>query len=83
MLPTLRHPDLSLSNIVLAPGSSKIISILGWQDAATLPRFMQAGYPALCEHDSSQPQSLEIPSLPDDFDEMSRDEQRQVKSTFA
>ena len=80
--PTLRHPDLSLSNILLAPGSSKIISIIDWQDAAVLPRFMQAGYPAFCEHDSSQPQSLEIPSLPDDFDEMGIDEQRQIKAMF-
>ncbi|EAU34897.1 predicted protein [Aspergillus terreus NIH2624] len=44
--PTLRHPDLSLSNIILAPGSSKISSIIDWQDAVIFPRFMQAGYPA-------------------------------------
>ncbi|GAB1197527.1 hypothetical protein APSETT444_006823 [Aspergillus pseudonomiae] len=80
--PTLRHPDLSLSNILLAPGSSKIISIIDWQDAAIFPRFMQAGYPAFCEHDSSQPQSLHIPSLPDDFDKMDIDEQRQSKAVF-
>ncbi|KAB8264121.1 kinase-like domain-containing protein [Aspergillus pseudonomiae] len=80
--PTLRHPDLSLSNILLAPGSSKIISIIDWQDAAIFPRFMQAGYPAFCEHDSSQPQSLHIPSLPDDFDKMDIDEQRQSKAAF-
>ncbi|KAJ5491661.1 kinase-like domain-containing protein [Penicillium diatomitis] len=80
--PTLRHPDLSLSNILLAPGSSKIISIIDWQDAAIFPRFMQAGYPAFCEHDSSQPQSLQIPSLPEDFDKMGIDEQRQSRAIF-
>ncbi|KAJ5927863.1 kinase-like domain-containing protein [Penicillium verhagenii] len=80
--PTLRHPDLSLSKILLAPGSNKIISIIDWQDAMILPRFIQAGYPAFCEHDSSQPQSLQIPSLPDNFDEMSIDEQRQSKTIF-
>jgi aminoglycoside phosphotransferase (APT) family kinase protein len=80
--PTLRHPDLSLSNILLAPGTSKIISIIDWQGATILPRFMQAGYPAFCHHDSSQPQSLEIPSLPDDFDKMGIDEQRQIKAIF-
>ncbi|CAG7921350.1 unnamed protein product [Penicillium olsonii] len=52
-IPTLRHPDLSLSNILLAPGSTKIISIIYWQDAVIFPRFMQVGYPAFCEHDSS------------------------------
>ncbi|KAJ9303267.1 hypothetical protein DTO271G3_641 [Paecilomyces variotii] len=80
--PTLRHPDLSLSNILLAPGSTKITSIIDWQDAVVFPRFMQAGYPAFCEHDSSQPQSLQIPSLPEDFDEMGIDEQRQAKAIF-
>lgn len=80
--PTLRHPDLSLSNILLAPGSTKIISIIDWQDAVIFPRFMQAGCPAFCEHDSSQPQSLRIPSLPDDFNEMGIEQQRQVRATF-
>lgn len=80
--PTLRHPDLSLSNILLAPGSTKVISIIDWQDAVIFPRFMQAGYPAFCEHDSSRPQSLRIPSLPDHFDEMGIDEQRQSRAIF-
>ncbi|OJJ43571.1 hypothetical protein ASPZODRAFT_73818 [Penicilliopsis zonata CBS 506.65] len=81
-VPTLRHPDLSLSNILLAPGSTKITSIIDWQDAVVFPQFMQAGYPAFCEHDSSQPQSLQIPSLPDGFDEMPPDQQRHSKSIF-
>ncbi|RDW58557.1 Altered inheritance of mitochondria protein [Aspergillus mulundensis] len=80
--PTLRHPDLSLGNILLAPGTTKIISIIDWQDAVIFPRFIQAGYPAFCEHDSSRPQSLKIPSLPDHFDEMGLDEQRQSKAIF-
>jgi hypothetical protein len=80
--PTLRRPDLSLGNILLTPGSTKIASIIDWQDAVIFPRFMQAGYPALCEHDPSQPQSLQIPSLPDDFDKMDIDQQRQSKAVF-
>ncbi|PYI31373.1 putative mitochondria protein Fmp29 [Aspergillus indologenus CBS 114.80] len=78
--PTLRHPDLSLGNILLAPGSTKIVSIIDWQDAVIFPRFMQAGYPAFCEYDFSQPQSLQIPSLPDHFDEMDIEEQRQSRA---
>ncbi|KAJ5585478.1 kinase-like domain-containing protein, partial [Penicillium hispanicum] len=80
--PTLRHPDLSLSNILLAPGSTEITSIIDWQDTVIFPRFMQAGYPAFCEHNSSQPQSLQIPSLPSDFDKMPLDQQRHVKAIF-
>ncbi|KAL4808109.1 kinase-like domain-containing protein [Aspergillus unguis] len=80
--PTLRHPDLSLGNILLAPGSTKIINIIDWQDAMISPRFIQAGYPVFCEHDFSRPQSLQIPSLPDNFNEMSLDEQRQSRAVF-
>lgn len=80
--PTLKHPDLSLANILLVPGSTKIASIIDWQDAVVLPLFMQAGYPAFCEHDSSHPQSLTIPSLPKEFDAMSGSEQRQVMANF-
>ena len=43
---------------------------------------MQAGYPTFCEHDSTQPQSLQIPSLPDDFDKMGINEPRQAKTEF-
>ncbi|KAL4907063.1 hypothetical protein BDW74DRAFT_176665 [Aspergillus multicolor] len=80
--PTLRHPDLSLGNILLALGSTKSTSIIDWQDAVIFPRFMQAGYPAFCEHNYSQPQSLTIPSLPDNFDDKDIDEQRQCRAMF-
>ncbi|PYI02815.1 kinase-like protein [Aspergillus sclerotiicarbonarius CBS 121057] len=80
--PILRHPDLSLHNILLEPGSTKIASIIDWQDAVVFPIFMQAGYPAFCEHDLSQTQSLQRPSLPDDFDDMSIEEQTPIKTKF-
>lgn len=81
-VPTLRHPDLSLNNIMLAPGSTKIISLLDWQDAVVFPRLMQAGFPVFCEHDSSQPQSMRVPSLPDNFGEMKFEQQMQYKAIF-
>ncbi|KAK2810193.1 hypothetical protein FQN50_003163 [Emmonsiellopsis sp. PD_5] len=70
-IPILRHPDLSLPNIFLAPKSTKILAIIDWQDAAILPIFLQAGYPAFCEHDLTRPQTLEQPKLPDDFENLS------------
>ncbi|KAF7589600.1 hypothetical protein BBP40_004060 [Aspergillus hancockii] len=78
--PTLRHPDLSLSNILLKPGSTEIAGVIDWQDAVIFPLFMQAGYPAFCEHDSSRPQSLQIPKLPQNFNEMYAEEQLQAKA---
>ncbi|OGM48773.1 hypothetical protein ABOM_003006 [Aspergillus bombycis] len=78
--PTLRHPDLSMTNILLEPGSSKIAGIIDWQDAVIFPLFMQAGYPAFCEHDFSKPQRLKIPQLPENFNEMCVEEQTQAKA---
>jgi hypothetical protein len=80
--PTLKHPDLSLANILLVPGSTKIASIIDWQDATVFPLFMQAGYPAFCEHDSSRPQSLKIPTLPKDFYTMGEKEQMEIMIKF-
>ncbi|KZF19666.1 phosphotransferase enzyme family protein [Xylona heveae TC161] len=75
---TLRHPDLSLANILLVPGSTQIASIIDWQDATILPLFIQSGYPDFCEHDTSRPQSLKIPTLPEEYYRMS--EQEQIKT---
>ncbi|GFN11037.1 aminoglycoside phosphotransferase family protein [Aspergillus tubingensis] len=80
--PILRHPDLTLNNILLEPGSAKIASIIDWQDSITFPLFMQAGYPAFCEHDSSKAQTLQAPSLPDNFYDMSNEEQMEAKAEF-
>lgn len=70
-----RHHDLISENL-LAPGSTKVISIIDWRDSVKVLRFMQAGYPAFCECDYSQLQSLQIPSLPNSFYETGIDEQR-------
>ncbi|EFW20390.1 conserved hypothetical protein [Coccidioides posadasii str. Silveira] len=80
--PTLRHPDLSLANILLVPGSTKIASVIDWQDASIFPLFMQAGYPAFCEHVSSRLQSLQIPGLPKGLDKMNPQDQIQIKTKF-
>ncbi|KAK2754792.1 hypothetical protein FQN54_006685 [Arachnomyces sp. PD_36] len=80
--PTLRHPDLSLANVLLVPNSSKILGFIDWQDAAILPLFMQAGYPAFCENDLSRPQPMTRPKLPDEFDQLSADEKAKAKKSF-
>jgi hypothetical protein len=80
--PTLRHPDLSLTNILLIPGLTKVLGFIDWQDAAILPLFMQAGYPAFCEHDMSRVQSLKKPKLPDDFNVMSTTDKKRARIKF-
>ncbi|WEW60945.1 hypothetical protein PRK78_006433 [Emydomyces testavorans] len=76
--PILRHPDLSLGNIILVPDSNKVLSLIDWQDAAILPLFMQAGYPAFCEHELAIPQSMKPPELPEEFDNLSDTDKQQV-----
>ncbi|PYH34740.1 aminoglycoside phosphotransferase family protein [Aspergillus neoniger CBS 115656] len=78
----LRHPHLTLNNILLEPGSAKIASIIDWQDSIIFPLFLQAGYPAFCEHDSSKAQTLQAPFLPHKFYDMSSEEQMEAKAKF-
>lgn len=76
---TLRHPDLSLANIYLVPESTEIASITDWQDAIIFSLFMQAGYLAFYKHDLSRTQSLHIPTLPENLDNMTPEEQLETK----
>lgn len=81
-MPILRHPDLSLPNILLELGSTKILGIIDWQDAAILPLLMQAGYPAFCEHDLTQAQPMTRPQLPDNFDTLAAAERQKAWTKF-
>lgn len=76
--PVLRHPDLNFGNILLSPGSSEIAGIIDWQASVIFPFYMQSGFPAFCQHDPSQPQSLKIPSLPENMKDLSPEEQTQA-----
>lgn len=77
--PTLRHPDLNLSNIIMRPNSTQIAGIVDWQGASILPFFLQAGFPFLCDHPGSElPKSLKLPQVPDDFESMDLEHQKQT-----
>lgn len=73
---------MSLGNIYLVPGSTDIASIIDWQDAIVFPLFLQAGYPEFCEHDSPRPQSLQLPTLPENFEHMNMEDQLEAKTKF-
>ncbi|EFR02729.1 phosphotransferase enzyme family protein [Nannizzia gypsea CBS 118893] len=76
--PILRHPDLSFPNILLSPGTNKIEGVIDWQDASILPLFIQAGYPAFCEHNISQVQSLREPTSPENYEELNEVDRMKV-----
>ena len=76
--PTLRHPDLHAENIFLHPQSTRIIAIIDWQGASLLPFFLQSGVPALCDDNPVREQSLAMPKLPNNYEEMDPEEQQEA-----
>ena len=76
--PTLQHPHLHQNNIFLRPESTEILGIIDWQGASVLPFFLQSGFPAFCDRDPSRPQTLDVPKLSDDFNQMSTEDQEKA-----
>jgi hypothetical protein len=79
----IRHPDLNLENVKVSRDSSglQIRSVLDWQHAAVLPLFLHAGMPYDIQNEEDEvSRRMTKPKLPDDFDELSQDEQRLEKN---
>ena len=75
LVPTIRHPDLQPNNIFVS-ADLQITSIIDWQHCAILPLFLQGGIPgSLQNHGDPVSESLEVPTLPDDFDDLSEMDQ--------
>ena len=72
--PTIRHPDLSPSNI-LVRDSGEIASVIDWQHATVIPLFLQAKIPKHYENwGDKNSANLQSPELPDGFDGMAEEE---------
>ena len=82
----IRHPDLQQSNIVVrkSPDSGwQVVSLLDWQHASILPPFLLAGVPQrLQNHDDPVSQSMTLPSLPENFDELEENEQIAAEEVY-
>ncbi|KAI4947827.1 hypothetical protein J4E86_008343 [Alternaria arbusti] len=73
--PTLRHPDLQPNNIIVSD-KLDITSLIDWQHCAILPLFLQCGIPnSLQNYGDAVSESLEVPELPPNFDDLSEREQ--------
>lgn len=82
--PTLWHSDLHTDNIFVDPSQPiKILNIIDWQAVNISPLFLQARHPSLIEFEGPIPEGFEPPTLPDNFDEMSEEEQHQAKNLRA
>ncbi|GAQ37990.1 hypothetical protein PDIG_16970 [Aspergillus niger] len=77
--PTLRHPDLTPSNVFICPDTFKVRSIIDWQHTIITPLLLTAGYPKIFENPNPKhPSELKPPKYPPGYETMSPDEQAQV-----
>lgn len=77
--PTLRHTDLHMGKIFVAPDEcSRIVSLIDFQSTSILPAFLQAQWPIFLKHlpNYNYARGIFQPKLPDNFDEL--DEESKV-----
>ncbi|KAJ6155568.1 hypothetical protein N7470_006134 [Penicillium chermesinum] len=75
--PAIRHPDLQPNNIFITD-DLKVKGLIDWQHSTVLPLFLQCGIPeSLQNYGDEISESLQLPTLPTDFDELEEIEQFQ------
>ena len=75
----IRHPDLRPNNIFVSRSPEfgcQVVSLFDWQHTSILPVFLHAGIPQQFQnYDDDVSQSMTPPSLPENFEKLSEDEQ--------
>lgn len=80
--PTIRHPDLSPSNIFVSK-TGDITAIIDWQHTSILPLFLQAKIPKHFQNwGDDDSENLRPPRLPEDFADMTPSEQEAELETY-
>jgi hypothetical protein len=78
------HGDLHTNNIFVHPEKpTQITGIIDWQSVQLSPLFMQLGHPSIVDFDGSRLEGYAPPNLPDNFDELSPEEQTAAKKLRA
>ncbi|KAJ5575573.1 serine/threonine protein kinase [Penicillium sp. DV-2018c] len=77
--PTLRHPDLTPSNVFVCPDTFNVTCIIDWQHTVVTPLLLAAGYPRLFGNpDPEPPTGLDPPKYPEGYDTISPQDKAQV-----
>ncbi|KAF1963163.1 phosphotransferase enzyme family protein [Byssothecium circinans] len=77
----LWHSDLHTQNIFVDPDDpARIIRIIDWQTTSACPLFSQVTRPGFLDFNGPVPQDLGQVSLPENYDQLSPDEQREAKA---
>ena len=82
----INHVDLQPGNIFVSrsPESDlKIVGLIDWQHTPILPKFLLAEIPvSLQNNDDPVSESMTLPSLPDNFDDLTENQQNREKDYF-
>ena len=82
--PVLWHSDLHGDNIFVNPSQpTEIFTIIDWQAVNLSPLFLQARHPALIEFEGPIPDGFQSINLPENFDDLSPEEQLEAKKLRA
>lgn len=74
--PTLWHSDLHMGNIYVSDKDpTRIASLIDWQSIVVAPLFYQVRFPRFIEMDEDYELGPEVPTLPEDIDQMDPDDQ--------
>jgi len=80
--PTIRHPDLSPSNIFISP-SGEITGLVDWQYSAILPVFLQAKIPKHFQnYGDEDSENFRPPKLPENLDALTEDEKERETELY-
>lgn len=78
--PTLWHTDLHSGNIFVSDKEpTQITSLIDWQSNATSPLFYQVRFPVVMTIGDDYELGHDVPTLPDNIDEMDEDDQAILK----
>lgn len=80
--PTLRHPDLSPSNIFVSK-EGEISGLIDWENTTTLPLFLQARIPEHFQNFGDEDsENFRQPQLPANFDSLSGEEKEAEEEVY-
>ncbi|KAG9683763.1 hypothetical protein KCU95_g13446, partial [Aureobasidium melanogenum] len=80
--PTIRHPDLSPSNIFISD-TGEITGLIDWQHTSVLPLFLQAKIPKHFQNwGDEDSENFRAPRLPESFDDLEESEQISALETY-
>jgi hypothetical protein len=80
--PTIRHPDLSPSNILVS-SSGEITGLIDWQHTSVLPLFLQAKLPKHFQNwGDEDSENFRAPRLPENFNDLEESEKISALETY-